>query len=213
MADLDDLINQIPVADIASKLGADEGEVNSAIKTLVPALVGGIQQNVEADDIDSSELESPSPRQGASGLLDGGVSVDQVDEQEGEHDVATIFGGNDTSQVAVGTVERGRGQQRPDAEAAADPGADRVGLHRQAAAAGLLHPRRSSPAVRRRDRRHPGQHPRRRVAGGDNPLGDILGSVLGGKGGSIGDILGGLIRGRQVAAFAACRPRLPRIDR
>ena len=31
MAGLDDLFNQIPVADIASKLGADEGQVNAAI--------------------------------------------------------------------------------------------------------------------------------------------------------------------------------------
>jgi hypothetical protein len=79
MSDLDDLINQIPVADIASKLGVNEGEVNSAIKTLVPALVGGVQQNVDTKDIDSSGLESAVTQQGAIGLLDGGVSVDQVD--------------------------------------------------------------------------------------------------------------------------------------
>jgi len=45
MAGLDELINQIPVKDIASKIGEDEGEVNNAIRTLVPALVGGLQQN------------------------------------------------------------------------------------------------------------------------------------------------------------------------
>ncbi len=83
MAGLDDLFAQIPVQDIASKLGADEGEVNNAIKTLVPALVGGLAQNVQADDIDSSELESAVAQQGASGLLDGGVSVDQVDAKRG----------------------------------------------------------------------------------------------------------------------------------
>jgi hypothetical protein len=48
MAGLDELFNQIPTQEIASKLGVDEGEVNSAIKALVPALVGGIQQNVQA---------------------------------------------------------------------------------------------------------------------------------------------------------------------
>ena len=73
MAGLDELFNQIPTQEIASKLGVDEGEVNSAIKTLVPALVGGIQQNVQADDIDSSKLESDVAQQGESGLLDGGV--------------------------------------------------------------------------------------------------------------------------------------------
>ncbi len=42
MAGLDDLFAQIPVQDIASKLGADEGEVNNAIQTLVPSLVAGL---------------------------------------------------------------------------------------------------------------------------------------------------------------------------
>ena len=112
MAGLDDLFAQIPVQDIASKLGADEGEVNNAIRTLVPALVGGIQQNVQADDIDSSDLESAVNAQGASGLLDGGVSVDQVDENEGDKIVANIFGGNNSDAVAsalAGTGAAGGG--------------------------------------------------------------------------------------------------------
>ena len=47
MAGLDELFAQIPTQEIASKLGVDEGEVNSAIKTLVPALVGGVAENVQ----------------------------------------------------------------------------------------------------------------------------------------------------------------------
>ena len=65
MAGLDDLFAEIPVQDIASKLGADEGEVNNAIRTLVPALVGGLAENVQANEIDSSELESAVTEQGA----------------------------------------------------------------------------------------------------------------------------------------------------
>src|SRR6185312_2396450 len=109
MAELDDLINQIPVADIASKVGADETEVNNAIRTLVPALVGGIQQNVEKDDIDSSDLESDVTKQAASGLLDGGVSVDQVDAKQGDQFVAKIFGGNDSNAVASALAGTGAG--------------------------------------------------------------------------------------------------------
>jgi hypothetical protein len=100
MAGLDDLFSQIPVADIASRLGAPEGEVNQAIQTLVPTLVGGIQHSVVSDDIDSSTLESAIATEGGSGLLDGGVNVDQVDAGAGEQLVARIFGGNDTNQVA-----------------------------------------------------------------------------------------------------------------
>jgi len=109
MAGLDDLFAEIPVQDIATKLGVDEGEVNTAIRTLVPALVGGVQHNVQADDIDSSKLESAVTTQAASGLLDGGVSVDQVDEQEGNKLVANIFGGNDSGQVASALAGTGAG--------------------------------------------------------------------------------------------------------
>ena len=83
MAGLDDLFAQIPVQDIASKLGADEGEVNNAIRTLVPALVGGLQQNVAVrrHRLERTRIRRRTSR--ASGLLDGGVNVDQVDEKRG----------------------------------------------------------------------------------------------------------------------------------
>jgi hypothetical protein len=83
--------------------------VNSAIKTLVPALVGSVQQNVQADEIDSSKLESDVAKQGASGLLDGGVSVDQVDANQGDQFVARIFGGNDSNAVASALAGGGSG--------------------------------------------------------------------------------------------------------
>lgn len=202
MAGLDELFAQIPVADIASKLGADEGEVNAAIKTLVPALVGGVAENVQADSIDSSDLESAVTAQGASGLLDGGVSVDQVDANEGNQIVSKIFGGNDSNQVASALAGSGAGgnsslikqllpilapivlayigkqfaQQNTPAQSAPQPQASGGGLGDilgGAAGGG---------------------------GGNNNPLGSILGSVLGGGGGqgnAIGEILGGLLGGKK----------------
>jgi hypothetical protein len=198
MAGLDELFDQIPTQEIASKLGVDEGEVNSAVKTLVPALVGGIQQNVQADDIDSSKLESDVAQQGTSGLLDGGVSVDQVDETQGDQYVARIFGGNDSNTVASALAGGGAGngdllkrllpiiapivlayigkqltqssaQAQPQGQAAGGGGlGDVLGGILGGAGGG----------------------------GGNNPLGSILGSVLGGQqGGALGDILGGLLGG------------------
>ena len=41
MAGLDDLYAQIPTSEIANKLGADKGDVDNAIQTLVPVLLGG----------------------------------------------------------------------------------------------------------------------------------------------------------------------------
>jgi hypothetical protein len=205
MADLNDLFAQIPVAEIASKLGADEGEVNNAIKTLVPALVGGVQQNVQADNIDSSNLESAVTAQGASGLLDGGVKVDDVDQKEGDQLVAHIFGGNDSGQVASALAGTGAGggdlikkllpiltpivlayigKQFAQKNAPAEPAA-------QASGGGLGDILGSILGG---------------ASGGgggaaNNPLGSILGSVLGGGGGgqgnAIGEILGGLLGGKK----------------
>jgi hypothetical protein len=200
MAGLDELFNQIPTQEIAGKLGADEGEVDSAIRTLVPALVGGIQQNVHADDIDSSKLESDVIQQGASGLLDGGVSVDQVDAKEGDQYVARIFGGNDSNAVASALAGGGAGNS--DLIKKLLPILAPIVL----AYIGKQLTKNSSPA-----------EPRTQSAGsgglgdvlgsilggaggsgGNNPLGSILGSVLGGnKGGAIGDILGGLLGGKK----------------
>jgi hypothetical protein len=202
MAGLDELFNQIPTQEIASKLGVDEGEVNSAIKTLVPALVGGIQQNVQADDIDSTKLESDVAHQGASGLLDGGVKVDQVDANQGDQYVARIFGGNDSNAVASALAGGGVGNSdlvkrllpilapivlayigkqltkgsaapaQPQAQAAGGGGGLGDVLGSILGGAG--------------------------GGGGNNPLGSILGSVLGGQqGGALGDILGGLLGGKK----------------
>jgi hypothetical protein len=206
MAGLDDLFAQIPVQDIAKRLGADEGEVNNAIRTLVPALVGGVAENVQADQIDSSDLESAVAQQGTSGLLDGGVSVDQVDANEGDQYVAKIFGGNDSNAVAsalsgTGAGDGGlikkllpilapivlayigkkfaQGSAGGGAQAQAAPGGgglgDVLGSILGGAGGG--------------------------GGGGNNPLGSILGSVLGGGGGGqsnpIGEILGGLLSGKK----------------
>jgi hypothetical protein len=207
MADLDELINQIPAQEIASKLGVDEGEVNSAIKTLVPALVGGIQQNVQAGDIDSSKLESDVATQGASGLLDGGVSVDQVNAQQGDQYVARIFGGNDSNAVASALAGSGAGgsdlikkllpilapivlayigkQLTQKTAAPAGGGAPQA----QAAPSGGLGDVLGGIL---------GGLGGAGGGGGNNPLGSILGSVLGGsQGNAIGEILGGLLGGKK----------------
>jgi hypothetical protein len=202
MAGLEDLFNQIPVADIASKLGVDQGEVNQAIQTLVPTLLGSIHENVQADDIDSTELESAVVAEGESDLLTGGVNVDQLDEGQGNQLIASLFGGNDTNQVASALSGAGAGggdlikrllpmlapivlayvgrqfAQRNTAGAAADASAGA-----QAAPGGGIGDVLGSILGGA-------------GGGGNNALGSILGGVLGGnQGGAIGNILGGLLRG------------------
>ena len=203
MADLDELFNQIPTQEIAAKLGVDESEVNSAVKTLVPALVGGIQHNVAASDIDSTKLEADVAAQGESGLLDGGVNVDQVDANQGNQYVARIFGGNDSNAVASALAGGGAGnsdlikkllpilapivlayigKQLTKGSAPAQPQAQSAGGGGLGDVLGSILGGAGG-------------------GGGNNPLGSILGSVLGGGGGGqsnpIGEILGGLLGGKK----------------
>jgi hypothetical protein len=199
MAGLDDLLNQIPVADLANKLGADPSEVQQAVQTLVPTLLGTMHENVASDDIDSTHLESAAVATGESDLLDGGVNVDQLDENQGNQMVASLFGGNDTDQVASALSGAGA------------PGGD---LIRRLLP--MLAPIVLAYVGRQFSQRNAGAGAAQAQAGqgggmGDllgsilggggaagagNPLGSILGSVLGGgQGGALGNILGGLLRG------------------
>jgi hypothetical protein len=194
MAGLDDLFAQIPTREIAAKLGADEADVNSAIQTLVPVLVGGLHENAQNPD-QASEIESAVSKHAARGLLDTGVSVDQVDESDGQKAIAKIFGGNDTSQVAAALSGAGAGNSElfqkllpilapivlayigkqmgekktpTPAQEQASGGAlsDVLGSILSGASGG----------------------------GGNKSLGSILGSALGSK---AGDILGGLLGGKN----------------
>lgn len=206
MAGLDELFAQIPVQDIARQLGADQGEVNNAIRTLVPALVGGVQENVQADSIDSSELESAVHQQAASGLLDGGVSVDQVDKKDGDKIVANIFGGNDSG--AVASALGGKGAGGSDLIKQLLPILAPIVL---AYIGKQLSQKQSAPADAPQQQSSGGGLGDvlgsilggSGGGGGDNPLGSILGSVLGGKQGGgnqgnvIGDILGGMLGGKK----------------
>ena len=198
MAGLDDLFNQIPVADIAAKLGADQGEVTQAIQTLVPTLLGTLAENVQADDIDSAKLESVVVAEGESDLLTGGVNVDQLDVGQGNQMIASLFGGNDTNQVASALAGAGAGggdlikrllpMLAPIVLAYVGKqfAAKNAGAGAQASGGGMGDILGSILGG---------------AAGGggaaaNNPLGSILGSVLGGgQGGALGNILGGLLRG------------------
>jgi hypothetical protein len=182
MAGLDDLYAQIPVADIAAKLGAEQSEVEGAIRTLVPTLVGGVQANVEADDIDSADLEAAVGSQAASGLLDGGVKVDDVDPAAGNRSSPTSSAATTATRWPRAAAAAGNGYYQ---EAAADPGSI-VWLHRK----------QFSAAARRA--------PRQRRGGG---LGDVPATIWASErwGQSTGHILGSVLG--VAGAMAATRQR------
>lgn len=191
MAGLDDLYAQIPTSAIATKLGADEGEVQSAVHTLVPVLLSGLQHNAH-DPEHADKIESAANSHAASGLLDAGGGLDQVDESEGHQALSTLFGGKDTDQVASALAGGGAGNSE---------------LLKQLLPIVL-------PIVLAYIGKRLGGEPEAKpepkgpgglgdvlgsILGGgkDKGLGSILGSVLGSKGGGLGDILGGLLGGRK----------------
>src|ERR1700757_5481380 len=177
MAGLDDLYAQIPTSEIADKLGADQGDVDKAIQTLVPVLLGGLQHNSQ-DPEHASKIESAANSQAARGLLDAGGGVEQVDESDGHQAVAALFGGNDTDQVAAALAQGGVGNS--DLLKKLLP----IVLPIVLAYIG----KQLSPS---------GAAPQQREASAGGGLGEVLGSVLGGKGGALGDILGGLLGGKK----------------
>jgi hypothetical protein len=201
MADLDDLYRQIPTSEIAAKLGADQGEVDKAVQTLVPVLLSGLQHNSQ-DPEHASRIESAASGHAARGLLDAGggsgQTLDQVDENDGHQAVATLFGGKDTDEVASALSDGGAGnsdllkQLLPiilpivlayiGKQLGSGGTAQDTGASQQKSSGGGLGDILGS------------------ILGGgghDKSLGGILGSVLGGKGGGLGDILGGLLGGKK----------------
>ncbi len=105
MTELQDIIGQIPMDQIAGMLGTDEPTARAAVEAAVPTLLAGMQNNAQAPD-GAASLES-ALGQHQDGLIDGGVDVGQVDTADGEKIVNHVFGGQ---QDQVASQLAGTGQ-------------------------------------------------------------------------------------------------------
>ena len=89
MSDLDALMGQIPINQLAQTLQTDPAEVQQAVRSLLPALVGGMQANAE---------DPAGARSLAGALSDHAQSdvppVDAIDTDDGQKIVRNIFGGS-----------------------------------------------------------------------------------------------------------------------
>ncbi|MGV8881952.1 MAG: DUF937 domain-containing protein [Rhodoglobus sp.] len=94
MSDLDGLISQIPIGDIAKKLGIDEKTAREAVAVAVPAIVGGMNANAQAGGAKSLEkaLASHAGRP---------VNIDAIDEEDGQKIVNNVFGNKKTEVVSA----------------------------------------------------------------------------------------------------------------
>ncbi len=184
MSGLDDLFAQIPTTDIAKKIGVDEADVNKAVQLLVPVLVGGLHDNAQ-DPEHASKIESAADSHAS--LLDGGVSVDQLDQNEGQQAIARIFGGNDAGQVASALAGGGGGNS--DLLKQLLPILAPIVL----AYIGKQMGQKSAPATQEASSGGGLNDVLGSIlggmAGGNKSLGTVLGNALGSK---AGDILGGL---------------------
>ncbi|MBS9533405.1 DUF937 domain-containing protein [Mycobacterium sp. M1] len=183
MAGFDDLVAQIPIQDIAQQLGADSGEVANTIQTLVPVLLGSLSHNAQ-DPGQADTISNAASGFAAQGLLD---SAPAADNAEGQQLISTIFGGNNTSEVASALSGAGAGNN------------DLVKKLLPILAPIVL-------AYIGKQLSGGGSEPAQQQAGGGG-LGDILGGILGGMSGggggnkSMGSILGNALGGKTGEAI------------
>ena len=107
MTATDEIMANIPIAQLAAQLGVDEATAEAATRQAIPTLLGGMQANAE-DPAGAASLAGALGDH-PSDLVDGGVDLDQVDTDDGEKIVGNIFGPN-TGQVAQ-TLGANVGQQ------------------------------------------------------------------------------------------------------
>ncbi|GGB85523.1 hypothetical protein N798_17220 [Knoellia flava TL1] len=93
MAAVDDILQSLPLDRLAQQVGADPQEVQQAAQAALPALLGGLQANAQDPGGASSIVEALG--QHDDDLLQGGVDLDQVDQQDGEKIASHIFGSNE----------------------------------------------------------------------------------------------------------------------
>ncbi|CAI3795576.1 DUF937 domain-containing protein [Pseudarthrobacter sp. MM222] len=203
MTELNDILGQIPVDQIAGLLGTDPQTAQAAVEAAVPTLLAGMHNNAQAPD-GAASLES-ALSQHQDGLIDGGVDVAQVDTADGEKIVSHVFGGQQdqvASQLA-GTAQLG------------GVGGDLV-KKLLPILAPIVMSYLANKVLGGRGQSSRGADGSGQAGGID--LGGILGGMLGGAAagggqGGLGDLLGGLLGGgqapdRQLAPDAGLDSRL-----
>jgi hypothetical protein len=172
---VDDILSQIPMGQLASQLGVDEGTAAQAARQALPALLGGMEAN--AKDPGGAQSLAEALGQHSPALVQGGVNLDEVDAGDGDRIVGHVFGGN-----------RGEVVNRLGATSGAG-GQDLIGKLLPLLAPIVL------SYLAGRVGGGGGTASTAPRGGLAEVLGGLLGGGSGGGGGGIGDILGGLLGG------------------
>lgn len=187
MSPVDEILSQIPLAQLAGQLGVDEQTAEQATRQALPALLGGIQANT--DDPGGAASFAEAVQQHSGGLVNGGVDLGQVDTAEGQKIVGHVFGDQQGQVInQLGGLGAGVGK---------DLIAKLLPILAPIVMSWLASKLAGGGAA-------PGQAPAPAGGGGiGDVLGGLLGGVLGGGGGAapqgggidLGSILGGLLGG------------------
>jgi hypothetical protein len=94
MTDLNEVLQQVPIDDIAKKLGIPEDVANAAVKQVLPGLLGGLAANA------STSAGSASLEKALASHKTAPKSVADIDTNDGEKIVKNVFGAN-TDKVAA----------------------------------------------------------------------------------------------------------------
>ena len=92
MANLNDLLDLLPLDQIAGKLGVDADTARATVATALPSLMAGMQNNAASPE-GADALQSAIAQHDAS-LLDGGVDISAVDTNDGQKIVDHVLGDN-----------------------------------------------------------------------------------------------------------------------
>lgn len=182
---LDALLSQVPVGEIANKLGVDEDTALAAVKQALPGLLGGLAVNASSDEGAqklAGALNSHAPAEGT-------ISLEAINEEDGAKIVKHALGDKEDA------VAQALGAQ-----------AGNAGI---AKLIPLLLPLLAPIVMQFLAGRIGGGAAAGQAAEADQGtseggIGDVLGGLLGGltggngaasQGGGIGDLLGGLLGG------------------
>ena len=172
MSDLDGLLKQIPIDQIAKKLGVDNDVAENAVKQVLPTIVAGLSANTKHAGGAASLEKALSTHAGRPT-----ASVDQIDTDDGEKIVRNVFGPNKDAVVAAVASKTDKADESIIAKIL--PIVAPIVLSWLASQ--FLNKKTSTDAA----------------GSGSGGIGDLLGGLLGGatggKGG--GDVLGGLLGG------------------
>ena len=105
MSEIDQLLSQVPLAQIAQELGVEQSQAEASSRTALEALLGGLQANASDPAGAASLGQALSAHDGS--LL--GADLGAIDQQDGAAIVDNIFGGNTNDVIARLGGARGAG--------------------------------------------------------------------------------------------------------